>query len=251
MKLLSSSNCYGKWKWGSLSSRCSASCPKKETVCDISIFHTCSHSLEDSSSADPLVHYGCHFGWTVHAMCSIHTLIVMGLLHATKIGESDLTPDEAPDDMWVFNISADSSILRTDMQYFSRERQQYRVFTALCSVSPNLEDCILGGDDKEVWAIADLVGLILECCLANSLMQCKITSKIQRGSSGARSDDTKSLKGTIVNWITPKGKVLIPHLDQNVKHDRGFHHNHTSFLLCPMGEDWNNQESAWFEALCV
>ena len=141
--------------------------------------------------------------------------------------------------------------MRTDTQYFSRERQEYRVFTALCSGSPNLEDRILGGDDKEVRAITDLVGLILECCLADSLMQHKITSKIQRGSSGARSDDTKSLKGTIVDWITPKGEALIPCLDWNVKHDRGFHHDRTGFLLCPMGEDWNNQESAWFKALCV
>ena len=125
--------------------------------------------------------------------------------------------------------------MRTDTQYFSRERQEYCVFTAPCSGSLNLEDCILGGNDKEVQAITDLVDLTLECCLADSLMQCKITSKIQRGSSGMRSDDTKSLKGTIVDWITLKGEVLIPHLDWNVKHDGGFYHNHTSFLLCPMG----------------
>ena len=66
---------------------------------DISIFHTYSCSLEDSSGADLLVHYGCHFGWTVHAMCSIHALIVTSLLHAAKIGELDLSSDEALDDM--------------------------------------------------------------------------------------------------------------------------------------------------------
>jgi hypothetical protein len=129
--------------------------------------------------------------------------------------------------------------------------QEYRVFTALCSGSPNLEDRILDGDDKEVRVIADLVGLILEYCRIYSLMRRKITSKIQKGSSGARSDDTKSLKGTILDWITPKGEVLIPRLDRNVKHDRGFHHDRTGFLLCPIGEDWNNQESACFETLCV
>ena len=54
-------------------------------------------SSQDSSGADPLVHYGCHFGWTVHAMCSIHALIVTGLLYAARIEESDLSPDETLD----------------------------------------------------------------------------------------------------------------------------------------------------------
>jgi hypothetical protein len=71
-------------------------------------------SLQDSSGADPLVHYGRHFGWTVHAMCSIHALIVTGLLYAAKIGESDLSPDEVLDNVWVLNVAADHSILRTD-----------------------------------------------------------------------------------------------------------------------------------------
>ena len=66
--------------------------------------------------------------------------------------------------------------------------------------------------------------------------------KIQKGSSGARSDDTKSLKGAVLDWITPKGDALIPPLSLNIKHDRGFHHERTGFLLCPIGEDWDNLE---------
>ena len=56
-------------------------------------------SLHHSSGADPLVHYGHHFGLTVHTMCSIHALIVMGLLHAAKIGDLELSPDEVLNDM--------------------------------------------------------------------------------------------------------------------------------------------------------
>ena len=37
------------------------------------------------------------------------------------------------------------------------KRQEYCVFTTLCAGSPNLEDHILGGDDKELQHIADLV----------------------------------------------------------------------------------------------
>lgn len=51
-----------------------------------------------SSGADPLVHYGRHFGRTVHAMCSIHAVIVTGLIHAAKIAETELGVDETLDD---------------------------------------------------------------------------------------------------------------------------------------------------------
>lgn len=66
--------------------------------------------------------------------------------------------------------------------------------------------------------------------------------KIQKGSSNARSDDTKSLKGPILDWITPPGQALIPPLARNIKIDRGFHHDRTGALLCPAGLDWSNAE---------
>jgi hypothetical protein len=36
--------------------------------------------------------------------------------------------------------------------------------------------------------------------------------QIQKGSSTTRSDDTKSLKGAILDWITPHGQYLNPPL---------------------------------------
>jgi hypothetical protein len=66
--------------------------------------------------------------------------------------------------------------------------------------------------------------------------------KIQKGSSSARSDDTKSLKGAVLDWITPRGQPLNPPLARNVKTDRGFHHERTGALLCPAGLDWSNTE---------
>ena len=43
-----------------------------------------------SSGQDPHVHYGQHFGQTVHAMCSIHTIITKGIMHAAKIAELEV-----------------------------------------------------------------------------------------------------------------------------------------------------------------
>jgi hypothetical protein len=66
--------------------------------------------------------------------------------------------------------------------------------------------------------------------------------QIQKGSSGARADDTKGMKSAIVDWITPKGQSLNPHISCNVKSARGFNHERTGALLCPAGLDWANTE---------
>ena len=66
--------------------------------------------------------------------------------------------------------------------------------------------------------------------------------QIQKGVSGARSDDTKSLKSVIIDWITPTDQPLNPPLPRNVKTARGFNHDRTGFLLCPVGLDWTNAE---------
>jgi len=68
------------------------------------------------------------------------------------------------------------------------------------------------------------------------------SSKIQKGISSARSDDTKSLKGMVVDWITLRDTPLVPPLSRNVKMNKGFHHPVTSALLCPAGLDWRDAE---------
>jgi hypothetical protein len=64
--------------------------------------------------------------------------------------------------------------------------------------------------------------------------------------SGARGNDTKSLKGAVLEWITPKGQVLNLPIAQNVKSDCGFRHECTSALLCPVDLNWANQEYVTF-----
>lgn len=66
--------------------------------------------------------------------------------------------------------------------------------------------------------------------------------QIQKGANGARADDTKGMKSAIVDWITPKGQSLNPHIPRNVKAGRGFNHERTGALLCPAGLDWANTE---------
>ncbi|TEB08721.1 hypothetical protein FA13DRAFT_1760071 [Coprinellus micaceus] len=59
----------------------------------------------------------------------------------------------------------------------------------------------------------------------------------------ARSDDTKSLKAAVVDWITPTNEVLSPLLQRNIKSDRGYFHPRTGELLCPVNLDWNDHKS--------
>jgi hypothetical protein len=69
-----------------------------------------------------------------------------------------------------------------------------------------------------------------------------LSSQMQKGASSARADDMKSLKGAVLDWITPRGQSLNPPLAHNVKTDRGFHHERTGALLCPAGLYWANPE---------
>jgi hypothetical protein len=75
--------------------------------------------------------------------------------------------------------------------------------------------------------------------------------KIQKGVSSARSDDTKSLKGAVLDWIFPRDRDMrnvLPMdpppqpLSRNIKTNRGFHHPITGALLCPAGLDYKDEE---------
>ncbi|KAG2131107.1 hypothetical protein BD769DRAFT_1627812 [Suillus cothurnatus] len=150
------------------------------------------------SVTDPLVHYGRHFGRTVHALCNFQALLTNGIL---RMGELADTPGE--------NFTAE-------------ERREHRIFQELLKSVAGLEERLMQGGDDEVDVVAEL---------------------LTKGASGARDDDTKSLKGSVLDWITPKGQNLVPPLARNVKIDHGFHHERTGALLCPAGIDWSNPET--------
>ncbi|KAH7904496.1 hypothetical protein BJ138DRAFT_1237326, partial [Hygrophoropsis aurantiaca] len=105
--------------------------------------------------------------------------------------------------------------------FTAEERREHRVFHNLLQMVPGLEERLMTGEAEDAVAAAEL---------------------IQKGAASARSDDTKSLKSAILDWITPQGQSLNPPLARNVKIDRGYHHDCTGALLCPAGLDWDNNE---------
>ncbi|KAF9222383.1 hypothetical protein BS17DRAFT_838395 [Gyrodon lividus] len=102
------------------------------------------------------------------------------------------------------------------------KQKEYAIFRELVRMVPGMERHLMVSSEEDVVAIADL---------------------IQKGASGARADNTKGMKSVIIDWITPNGQTLNPHIPRNVKSGRGFNHECTGALLCPAGLDWANTET--------
>ncbi|KAG0694733.1 hypothetical protein DFH29DRAFT_985178 [Suillus ampliporus] len=168
--------------------------------------HRCGVNARQMPSAtDPLVHYGCHFRQMVHALCNFQALLTNGIL---QVGELAEIPDENLLQSILFSCSAICSV--SNSVYFPRERHEHHIFQELLKSVAGLEEWLMQGADDEVDLIAEL---------------------LTKGASGARGNDTKSLKGSVLDWITPKGQSLVPPLTRNVKLDHGFHHEWTGALL--------------------
>ncbi|KAL4070618.1 hypothetical protein J3A83DRAFT_4358750 [Scleroderma citrinum] len=114
---------------------------------------------------DPLVHHGCHFSRTVHAL--------------------------------------------SDRRIFTGKGVN-TVFQELLRSVPGLEECLMAGSEEEVDIVSEL--LIADI------------NKLSKGTSGARDDDTKSLKGAVLDWITPRGQSLVLPLAHNMKVNHSFNH---------------------------
>ncbi|KAH6908723.1 hypothetical protein BKA70DRAFT_1371919 [Coprinopsis sp. MPI-PUGE-AT-0042] len=119
-----------------------------------------------------------------------------------------------------FQLEVTGELLENELSL--QERREHEIYRQLLTLSPGLEDRLCNGSDEDIFHVAEL---------------------IQKGSSTARADDTKGLKGVILDWITPPGEALRPPLTRNVKTDRGFYHDVTGRLLCPIGLDWKNQST--------
>lgn len=103
---------------------------------------------------------------------------------------------------------------------------------------PTLEDLLHISSPDRVSAIAVLVRHRLVFRMAADVF-----SQIQKGANAARSDDTRSMKSAILDWIAPSnGEPIRPHIPRNSKLDRGFNHEITGALLCPASMDWKKEE---------
>ncbi|KAH6888289.1 hypothetical protein BKA70DRAFT_1121574 [Coprinopsis sp. MPI-PUGE-AT-0042] len=101
-------------------------------------------------------------------------------------------------------------------------RREIRVYQKLLNMVPSLHQRLVDASEEEVMAMSAM---------------------IQKGANSARSDDTKTLKSAIVDWIIPlNGQPLNPPIARNVKMDRGFLHPRTGFLLCPVDLNWQDEE---------
>ncbi|KAF6765313.1 hypothetical protein DFP72DRAFT_798048, partial [Ephemerocybe angulata] len=97
------------------------------------------------------------------------------------------------------------------------DRADYQIYKQLLAMVPGLEQRLCSSSTHSIFYIADM---------------------ISKGAASSRSDDTKSLKSVIVDWITPPNGILIPPIQRNVKTDRGFFHPRTGELLCPVHLNW-------------
>jgi hypothetical protein len=116
------------------------------------------------------------------------------------------------------------------------ERREEKIFSDMLNICPGLLDRLLAASEEEVEFIADLVRTVAKHDPISTNFG---SGQIQKGINGARSDDTKTMKSAIIDWITPPGQNLSPPLSHKVKTTRGFHHERTGALLCPAGVDWS------------
>jgi hypothetical protein len=99
---------------------------------------------------------------------------------------------------------------------------------------PGLLDRLTMGEDEDVIHVGELVRIHNRKLIILTVLQ------LGKGASGARGDDTKTLKSAVLEWLVPRGQVVIPPLSRNIKSDRGFNHEVTGALLCPAGLDWSD-----------
>lgn len=65
--------------------------------------------------------------------------------------------------------------------------------------------------------------------------------QLQKGASGAHGDDAANLKPAVVSWLTELLENPAVPLSPNNKSERGFEHELTGKLLCPVEYDWNDE----------
>jgi hypothetical protein len=101
-----------------------------------------------------LIGYGRHFGRTVHALCSIQSLLKNGIL---RLGEQADEPEESFTTEYVCTVTVCNHFPHLFFVANFRQRREHRVFAVLLQMVPNLEQRLMEGSDEDLVAIADLV----------------------------------------------------------------------------------------------
>lgn len=119
-------------------------------------------------------------------------------------------------------------------------RGEYQLYSNLLQICPWLEGKLANSSEEEMREIAAIVGTLpatfLKCLKRNGRFQ------IQDGLQASRAKDSKDLSAAVVHWIKPsEGESKTP-LDGRTRRNRGFQHDATGALLCPLNLDWSRPE---------
>ncbi|KAG2737853.1 hypothetical protein P692DRAFT_201732442, partial [Suillus brevipes Sb2] len=109
-------------------------------------------------------------------------------------------------------------------------------------------DALESSNTKENQRYRSYNKLVMWCPSVRTFMQSSaecsevaaMCNKLNRSADAARGDDTTSLKFAVVSWLmqtSPTPNPVIPHRDKSC---RGFHHDTTGKLLCPVDYDWGD-----------
>ncbi|KAG6905995.1 hypothetical protein DXG01_016437 [Tephrocybe rancida] len=135
---------------------------------------------------------GHHFNRVVYAFSGIRSLIAQGLKCTAQLEGTVVNDDD------------DDSDVGSPEDWSAREWHEYAVYKELLDMCKGLEDKLTSSKMAEdIEELAD---------------------EIQKGCSGSCSDDTKGMKGAVVDWITPPRSSLTPLINQRQKTSRGFYH---------------------------
>ncbi|KAI5995964.1 hypothetical protein EDD15DRAFT_2365545 [Pisolithus albus] len=104
----------------------------------------------------------------------------------------------------------------------TEQQRTYRAYEKLVQWCPSVQKLV--GPAAE----ADTSGL--EIAFA-----CK---ELQKGADGARGDDSATLKMAIAQWLNASQPCPDPPFNLREKNERGFNHEMTGKLLCPVDYDW-------------
>jgi hypothetical protein len=127
------------------------------------------------------------------------------------------------------------SLLGAASPSFFRERHEHDMFLQLLKSCYGLQERLTeASSGEEIELLADLASQNLWRCIQLMFVQ------MQRGPNGSRADDTKGMKGVILDWIMPPGEKISPYISKKAKYGRGFNHDVTGALLCPTGLDWSD-----------
>ncbi|KAG1802485.1 hypothetical protein EV424DRAFT_1584541 [Suillus variegatus] len=67
--------------------------------------------------------------------------------------------------------------------------------------------------------------------------------KLNRGADSARGDDAASLKLAVASWLNEKQPTPNPAISSRDKSGRGFYHDATAELICPVDFDWADKST--------